>query len=223
VTRAARTRGTAIAATAVALAAILVLLIAGSRTTYVTGWSSRIPAQSAVAVLRPGREACEGPVMSPMATDAVAVWGGPVLAVARVELTLRSGSTRRVLASGRFATRATGEHIVALAARIPSGRPLTICLRADVDTFSVQGTTRPFFSAALLKRASWLSALPTAFSRASLFHPSWVGVWTFWLLAVALLASFAAAAVAVTQAAAEDDRRDQALGQPDEDRPQPVT
>lgn len=34
---------------------------------------------------------------------------------------------------------------------------------------------------------SLLSALPLAFHRAALFHPGWVGAWTFWVLLAALL------------------------------------
>jgi hypothetical protein len=34
---------------------------------------------------------------------------------------------------------------------------------------------------------SMLSLVPDVFRRAALFHPSWVGSWTFWLLAVVLL------------------------------------
>lgn len=49
-----------------------------------------------------------------------------------------------------------------------------------------------------------LSVLPTAFSRAALFRPGWVGAWTFWVLAVALLGAFGLAAIAVNRASGTD-------------------
>ncbi len=49
-----------------------------------------------------------------------------------------------------------------------------------------------------------LSVLPTAFSRAALFRPGWVGAWTFWVLAVALLGAFGFAAFAVNRAGGAD-------------------
>ena len=63
------------------------------------------------------------------------------------------------------------------------------------------------FSLALLSDGdrSLLGSLPTAFSRASLWRPSWVGAWTFWVLAIALLATFGLAVVAVISAAGDDD------------------
>ena len=53
---------------------------------------------------------------------------------------------------------------------------------------------------------SLLSMVPTAFARAALFKASWVGTWTFWVLAAALLAGFAVAAAAVRWALAEPER-----------------
>jgi hypothetical protein len=51
---------------------------------------------------------------------------------------------------------------------------------------------------------SLFSMLPTVFRRAELFRPTWVGAWTFWLLACALLGSFALGAVAIARASAAD-------------------
>jgi len=51
---------------------------------------------------------------------------------------------------------------------------------------------------------SLLGALGKAFSRASLFRPSWIGAWTFWALAVALVATIAFGAVAIAAAASAD-------------------
>ena len=51
-----------------------------------------------------------------------------------------------------------------------------------------------------------LSDIPTVFERAALFRPGWVGVWTFWLLAAALLGAFPLAALALTRAIDADGR-----------------
>ena len=51
---------------------------------------------------------------------------------------------------------------------------------------------------------SLFSMLPTIFRRAMLFRPTWVGAWTFWLLAAAVLGAFALGAVAVARASSAD-------------------
>ena len=51
---------------------------------------------------------------------------------------------------------------------------------------------------------SLVGSLSLAFSRTSLWRPSWVGAWTFWVLALALLMSFGLAVVAVVRAADDD-------------------
>ena len=129
---------------------------------------------------------------------------------------------------------------------------MRICLTDDVSTFSLAGSavsaptvsatgvaTGQRFSLVLLTDGgSLLGSLSTAFSRASLWHPSWVGSWTFWLLAIALLAAFGVGVSAVVSAAAADDE-DRPVSDPDpdgdvppsadgrskagQDRPQPVS
>ena len=47
---------------------------------------------------------------------------------------------------------------------------------------------------------SLVAALPLAFSRASLFRPSWMGSWTYWLLLIALVGVIPLGAVAVSAA-----------------------
>jgi hypothetical protein len=51
---------------------------------------------------------------------------------------------------------------------------------------------------------SLLGDLPTVFSRAVLFRPGWVGVWTFWLLGAGVLLAFVLVGRALWSAAAED-------------------
>ena len=40
---------------------------------------------------------------------------------------------------------------------------------------------------------SLIALLPTVFARAALFHPGWMGAWTFWALLVGLLVAAASA------------------------------
>jgi hypothetical protein len=63
------------------------------------------------------------------------------------------------------------------------------------------------FSLALLgSPTDTLSQLPTAFRRASLFRPTWVGVWTYWALLAGLLVAVAACGAALIAAARTDER-----------------
>ena len=59
---------------------------------------------------------------------------------------------------------------------------------------------------------SLLSQAPTMFRRASLFRPRWVGEWTLWVLAFALLVTFPIAGLAVAKASRSptphDDRNE---------------
>ncbi|MFZ0042168.1 MAG: hypothetical protein WAK93_12740 [Solirubrobacteraceae bacterium] len=63
------------------------------------------------------------------------------------------------------------------------------------------------FSLVLLHHTgeSLLGSLGKAFARASLFRPAWVGAWTYWALAGALLATIGVGAVAISAAADADD------------------
>jgi hypothetical protein len=126
--------------------------------------------------------------------------------------------------------------------RIVGGnRAIVVCLTENANEFSLAGyppvlpvtmsaqlvgpqpgpQAGQAFSLVLLspRDRSWFDALSTAFSRASLWRPSWVGRWTFWLLTVALLGTFGLAAFAAVAAADEDAGPPPAP--PDEDGPLP--
>jgi hypothetical protein len=66
--------------------------------------------------------------------------------------------------------------------------------------------TRQRFSLVLLNdgSGSLLDSLSTAFARASLWRPGWVGAWTFWGLTVALVATFGLAVIAIADGARAD-------------------
>lgn len=192
-----------------AVIAALVLVALTLRSGYIQEGNVRVPAQAAVAVLRPGQQVCVTLARTPARGDAVGVWGGPVLPTARVSVTAANPSGGPVLATGAFVATAAREYVVALSRPIPPQRPVRLCIRAVFDSFSVLGTP-PNPSLALFKRVSGFAGLNLDFSRAALFRPDWVGQWTFWMLASGLLATFGVAAVAVARAAREDEEAEEA-------------
>ena len=106
-----------------------------------------------------------------------------------------------------------------LSRTVGGGQPLVVCVTDDRGAFSLFGSATvnntvvmigqgqgQQFSLLLLSpdNRSFFGSLGTAFSRASLWRPSWVGRWTFWLLAAGLLAAFGLGVAAVAGAASAD-------------------
>jgi hypothetical protein len=162
---------------------------------------------------------------------------GPIRGAA-IDLTVRDDVTNATLASGTVA----GEYVapiaptVALDRAIPSGRRVRVCLRSrGPGTVDLMGAALPNRALAeddgsasgsganavalLFERQhprSLLSLIPTIFRRASLFRPTWVGPWTYWLLSAAVLGTFALATLAVIRAAQADaPTGDQPHGSPE--------
>lgn len=242
-----------------ALLAVLALLIAGSRSIAVRTASANVPNQNPLPVLRPGQTACEGPLVGHGPTHSVAVWGtsGPVRA--HLTVTVQDAATHAALGAGALgATPGIIERVAELVRDVPGGKPVRVCVTDEAGEFSMAGSTASapgvvatglpagqHFSLVLLDDGSHslIGSLSTAFSRASLWRPSWVGPWTFWVLTLALLATFGLAVFAVASAAGEDDiatrpRTPDGLGpdaptadepspdgrsEPSQDRPQPVS
>lgn len=203
----------------IALAAVVALLIAGLQGVEMRTFVLYSPNQTAVAVLHPSDTVCEGPVTSHDQSRGIAVWGAAGSPTATLMLAAQDGATHRSLASGSVTAFAQEDRWSAdLGRGLPAGRPLRICVTDTSGVFSLfgSGTVNPAvvmtgagsgeqFSLALLSgERSLFSALPTAFSRASLWRPSWVGSWTFWLLLIGVAATFALGITAVTRAADED-------------------
>ncbi len=197
------------------------LLIAASQQIAVRTFALDVPNQVPVAVINPSQRVCEGPVISPSAASSVGIWGASTGGTARLTVDVQDAGTGTALASGRRAIPGVeNEYAVGLGRPLPAGRPLRICLTDTAGAFSLAGaqaihpgmvTTgkvaagQEFSLVLLTAPRSLLGALGTAFSRASLWRPSWVGSWTFWLLAVAIVASLGVAALAVASAADADD------------------
>lgn len=201
-----------------ALTALAALLVAASGTVVKREFVLGAPDQAPVAVLQPSQRVCEGPVASRGPFQRVGIWGSSAGGLSRITVEVQDARTARVLASGRLDARTPREDIVRLDSEVPGAQPLRICLVGNRRAFLLLGsqTIQPGvqtvglkpglqFSLVLLSdRQSLLSSLPTAFSRASLFRPSWVGPWTFWVLALGLVAAFALGVIAVAGATAAD-------------------
>lgn len=215
-------RRTGIAGTLVAVAiAIIALLISASRSVTARTFALGAPNNSQVAVLHPGARVCEGPVSGAEGSNGVGIWGGGVGGPATMAITALDPRTGKTLAAGRLRAIALENRWTARLDRaVAAHRPVRICLRENTGVFTLSGSPavrsdvamsgRPGgqeYSLVLLSQSqhSLLAWLPTAFSRASLWRPSWVGSWTFWMLAGGLLATFGLAVLAVANAAGEDD------------------
>lgn len=212
-----------------AVIVLVALFMSSTRALMVREFSIRTPDQETVAVLSPSRSLCEGPIISPSQIQAVSIWGGAVTGSAQVALEVKDAGTNRRLAHGYFLASGTGEYVTDLSRTVPGGRPLRICLVDARNSFSVRGSFAADreaimssknhgqqFSLSLLKDSpSLLASLRLAFSRAALWRPSWVGPWTFWGLAIALLATFGLGAIAVASAGSAEDDDDPPADDPD--------
>ena len=199
---------------AVGVVALVALLVAATRPTATRGFALNAPNQMPVAVLRPSARACEGAFAAAEPVRQVSIWGASVVGRSHVRVDVRDARSRRILASGTVrATTHPSEYAASLDRRVPAGRRVRLCLTSQLNSFSLLGAPAPapgistrglkagqVFSVVLQDRRSLLSSLPLAFSRASLFKPSWVGSWTFWVLAAALLATLVLGALAIGSA-----------------------
>jgi hypothetical protein len=168
---------------------------------------------AAVAPLKPGDEACQGPLSPPAdAFDRVVISLGTYFRPGEpVEVIVRDAQSRRVLSSGRLAggypdIAQAPEHAVPISSTTLRA-PAEVCVRnTGRRRVAVYGSTglahrtstaiidgKPVSGSDLavrLERAaprSLLNRLPQAFDHAALFKPGFVGPWTFWVLAAIVL------------------------------------
>jgi hypothetical protein len=204
----------------VAAVVVLLVLAFGAERTQV--FALRAPSAQSVATLAPGRQACEGPVSAAAPVHAVRTWGAAIVRTTVLDVRVRSGGS--VVASGSSKVSGTpGPHTTVLHGTIRDGRKITVCVANGGDAdYSLVGSpsidpavamrvdgkrSALQFSLALLgSPTDTLSQLHTAFRRASLFRPTWVGVWTYWALLAGLLVAVAACGAALTAAARTDER-----------------
>lgn len=200
--------------------AVIVLLIAGSRPISVRAYSIEAENQVPVATLHPSQRACEGPITSPSPARSVAIWQATATRAARGTITVQRTATGATLTSGGFESHdAVGEILVPLVSALPAHEAARVCVTDDVGTLvlagsgaqqpgvAIKGTDNEFSLLLFGPDRSLLSSLSTAFNRASLWRPSWVGSWTFWVLCFALLGTFGLGAVITVTATSADEHR----------------
>jgi hypothetical protein len=161
-----------------------------------------VPTQVA-APIDPGQPACQQPIDVRAAFSRVRfslgtfAHPGPPMAV-----TVKDSATGRTLGRGALAP-GYPDNVWSTVevGRIPAGRDVSVCFRdlgplpaaiyggpdTDMSVATAKGQRMPADMSLVFLRehpASALSLVPDIFRRAALFHPRFVGAWTFWLLAV---------------------------------------
>jgi hypothetical protein len=202
---------------------LVALTVSALQPMQIRAYSLGSPDGGQAAILVGGREACEGPIRVPSAVGGVDIWGNGD-GNAQVAVSVREATTGRVLAGGHttIPPGPPGAHTIPVRPSIPAGSAVRVCVteRGPIR-FALLGSlpTHPQirmkvdgkltfseFSLVLFEpsRHSLLAALPTAFSRAALFRFSWVGPWTFWLLALALVGTIGSCGWALVAASHAD-------------------
>jgi len=205
------------------LVVLVVLIVSALQPIQIRAYALDSPDAGQAATLVHGQEACEGPIRLPLAIGGVGIWGNGA-GNAQVAVSMRDAVTGRVLARGQttIPPGPPAPHSIPVRPSVPAGSTVRVCVteRGPIP-LSLLGSlathpeirmsvgdklTSSEFSLLLYEpsRHSLLAALPTAFSRASLFRFSWAGPWTFWALAIALLATIGACAWVVVAATRAD-------------------
>ena len=215
----------AVAATLAAFFAgvAVVLVLAASDERHIA-FSLGVRAATPGVEVLPGHEACQRDVDVEEPFDSLTVLPAAYFhPVPRLRLRVTDRRTRRTVATAFLA----GGHpenkptTIYFDARVPKGRPVDVCFRNagawKLAFFSGPATdNEPSFATLdgsyiqsdilidFLRRKprTTLSTVPDVFRRAALFHPRWVGAWTFWLLTAVLVIGVPAALAASVRAAA---------------------
>jgi hypothetical protein len=210
-----------------ALLASAGLLVAGLRAGPIRAYAVGVPNVKRVAVARPHHQVCEGPIHSQYAFASVVLWGRYVSGKPRVRVWAGEPGATALISAGlveRSLPGGYGQFTAKLKASVAGGRAVNICVSDPSGKLRLQGSTPGYsgvtiagseplkaFSMVTLEPSqhSLLGSLSLAFSRASLFRPSWVGTWTFWALLIALLGTVPLTALAISAAiSSEDDQAD---------------
>jgi hypothetical protein len=205
------------------LVAVVALIVSALQPMQIRAYALGSPNAGQAATLVRGQAACEGPIRVPSAIGAVGIWGNGA-GNAQIAVSVRDAITGRVLAGGQttIPPGPLAPHTIPVRPSIPAGSTVRVCVteRGPIP-FTLLGSlpthpeirmsvgdklTSSEFSLLLYEpsRHSLLAALPKAFSRAALFRPTWIGPWTFWALAIALLGTIGACAWALVAATRAD-------------------
>jgi hypothetical protein len=208
------------------------LVTAGVSDQRTTAFSVDVPPSTPVALVGPRQTVCQTPLLVASPTAGLTVWAaGPVPRATGFLVTVHNAETGAVLARTELtAVSAPLLSPVALRGRLthPLARStrVTVCLSSvSSGVVNLLGSTSGPVSGALTlngKRSnlalamifsaprsqSLIALLPTVFARAALFHPRWIGAWTFWALLVGLVIS---AALVLRSILVAQDMDDQAI------------
>jgi hypothetical protein len=198
-----------------AIVAILVvagLVVAGLQTIPARTESIRVPDSGTAGIAGPSHRLCEGPLQTPARASGVGVFADRATGTPTIAIGIFAGG-RQIAAGRRTPDASVREQIVALDHPIPAGRPVQVCVGATGGTLTVYGAGAQAadvvahgvnpgmqFSLVLTRSSTLIGSLSTAFSRAAIFRPSWVGAWTFWLLVGLLACTLPLAWVAISRA-----------------------
>jgi hypothetical protein len=219
-------RRAATAALAACLAGVAVVFLLGATDERHLAFSLAVRASEPGVVVRAGHEACQRDIDVEERFDAITILPAAYFkAVPRLELRVLDRASRRTIATGLLPVGHTEDipTTIRLAPAVPKGGRVDVCFRNaggwKVALFSGPPTdNEPSFAtldgrliqADILvdflrtKPRTTLSLVPDIFRRAALFHPSWVGAWTFWLLAAVLALGVPAALVAAVRASSRE-------------------
>jgi hypothetical protein len=196
-------------ATVVVLAA---LLIAGLSTIQGRTYALGVPDGGVAGTAQASHRVCEGPIRTPTRATGVGAFADPATGKPLVTVAVFSGGHQIASGSAR-PNPAIREQVVELDHPIRAGQPVHVCVGASGGTLTVYGSGALApgvaahgivpgwqFALVLTRRTTLIGSLSTAFSRAAIFRPSWMGAWTFWLLLALLVGAFGLAAVALAKA-----------------------
>jgi hypothetical protein len=197
-------RAAAVALAAVSAVGALVLVVSAAGDDRRLAFTLGVQATQPAAQLEPGQQACQEPIDVAEEFSSVALktstFGrpGPPLAVRVVDANGRTVSRGR-----RGGGYADGSMPIVPVRAVPERAGVAVCVRnagrarvdllggapqaARASTATVGGRPVPAdLTLVFLRRESRsaLSLVPEMFERATLFHPGWVGTWTFWTLLV---------------------------------------
>jgi hypothetical protein len=209
-----------------AVIALVALSVSGLRGGVIRAFALGVPNSKTVAVVGPHKRVCEGPINSPEAFQSVVLWGRYVGGKPLVRIWNESSGHPKLIAAGPVEPSppgVPGSYAAMLTTAVDRGVPVSVCVVDAGGHLKLQGSSpsyggvvvagaksRVAFSLVLLdsQKHSFLGSLSLAFSRASLFRPSWVGPWTFWVLLILLLGAVPLGALAIAAAIRADEQRD---------------
>ena len=206
-----------------ALLALAALLVSGLRGHATRAFALGVPDIKTVAVAGPGRQACEGPIRGQEPFQSIVLSGYYVSGKPLVRIWSEHAGQPRLISSGLVEPSppgVPGPYVAVLGSAVERGVSVKVCVVDAGGDLKLDGS-KPGYSGAVIAGSkprmafslvtlepgmhSFLSSLSLAFSRASLFRPSWVGAWTFWVLLIVLLGTVPLGAFAISSAIRADE------------------